>query len=158
MIFSEYHRRFLKTLLDAGVEFIVIGGFASLFYGVRRNTGDLDILVRPGSSNGVKILDAFAKLDLKAGDLSAADFEKELFLGIGFEPDAVDLMNYTAAINFDDAFRNAVDFDDDGLQVKFINLSDLIRNKENLNRSGEKGLLDQYDLKVLKRINQNPKS
>ncbi len=40
-IFIERHQQFLKELLDAQVEFILIGGYAVIYYGYRRGTGRL---------------------------------------------------------------------------------------------------------------------
>jgi hypothetical protein len=36
--------------------------------------------------------------------------------------------------------------------VRMISLDDLIANKNQLKRSGEKGMIDQYDLEVLRKI------
>ncbi len=56
---SAEHIRFLKSLLKFNVKFLIIGGHASIYYGVRRTTSDLDILIEPTSSNGERLLSAF---------------------------------------------------------------------------------------------------
>lgn len=40
------------------------------------------------------------------------------------------------------------------VKVHMVDARDLIRNKELLNRQGEKALLDKYDIEVLKKIVQ----
>lgn len=46
-IFSQYHFNFLKALLENGVKFLIVGEQAVIYYGVRRGTGDLDLLIEP---------------------------------------------------------------------------------------------------------------
>jgi len=43
-----------------------------------------------------------------------------------------------------------VDFS--GLKIRIIDIRDLIKNKEQLQRKGEKSLLDKYYAEVLKKI------
>lgn len=45
----------LEALLEAGVEFIVIGGIAAAFYGSARVTQDLDIIPAPGYENARRL-------------------------------------------------------------------------------------------------------
>jgi hypothetical protein len=151
-IFSEYHYNFLKALSQFDVKFLIVGGQAVIYYGVRRGTGDLDLLVEPTEENGKKILHAFSQLNLSIEDTTAAEFAKNIFLGLGFEPDAVDIFNTTPGIEFKKAYERSVIFKDRDLTLNLINIEDLISNKEKLNREGEKKLLDQYDVAVLKKI------
>ena len=44
-------RDLLIELLDAGAEFVVVGGHAVAHHGHPRATKDLDVLVRPDSAN-----------------------------------------------------------------------------------------------------------
>ncbi|MBX2945259.1 MAG: hypothetical protein KF725_05455 [Cyclobacteriaceae bacterium] len=156
-IFSEYHLEFLKALIKHGVKFLIIGGQAAIYYGVRRNTGDLDILVEPTRKNGEKLLLAFQEMKLVVEDVKPEEFEQQLFLGLGFEPDAVDILSMTPGVNFDSAFRQSSVIEDSHVKLHIISLDDLIKNKEALNREGEKKLLDQYDVAVLRKINQQQK-
>jgi hypothetical protein len=43
------------------------------------------------------------------------------------------------------------------ISARIIDIDDLIKNKESLNRPGEKSLLDKYDAEVLKKIRKNKK-
>lgn len=156
-IFSKYHLEFLKSLVHHGVKFLIIGGQAAIYYGVRRNTGDLDILVEPNRQNGEKLLKAFQEMELVFEDLRPEEFEQQLFLGLGFEPDAVDILSIAPGVDFDSAFRQSSVIEDSHVKLHIISLDDLIKNKEALNREGEKKLLDQYDVAVLKKIKQQQK-
>jgi predicted nucleotidyltransferase len=151
-IFSQYHVLFLKSLLEYDVKFLIVGGQAAIYHGVRRGTGDLDLLVEPTKENGIKILKAFKKLSLQAEDLKPEEFEGTLFLGLGFEPDAVDIFTHTEGVHFETAYEQAVEITDSGLKIRLISIENLIKNKESLNRNETKKILDQYDIQVLKKI------
>ncbi len=45
-ILLEEYKKFLLLLLKHKVEFILIGGYAVIYYGYSRTTGDMDILVK----------------------------------------------------------------------------------------------------------------
>ena len=68
------------------------------------------------------------------------------------EPDAVDILNFSKGVLLDDIFANATTARIDNLVLKIIDINDLLKNKENLNRSAEKNLVDQQDILALRRI------
>lgn len=151
-LYSEGHKNVLSAFLKYHVKFLILGGQASIYYGVNRNTGDLDILIEPSRVNGEKVVEALKSIKLEVPEFSPEEFESKLVLSFGFEPDAVDILNYAPGLQFPEAYENAIEVDADGLKVKLINIYDLIRNKEQLQRSGEKAYLDKYDAEVLKKI------
>jgi hypothetical protein len=129
-----------------------MGGHASIIYGVRRTTSDLDILIRPTVENGTKILKAFKSLQLDIGSIVADDFVKEQVFSFGMEPDAVDILNFSRGVSLEEIFANSSYKKIDDLRFRLIDIRDLIRNKESLGRSAEKGLVDQQDILALRRI------
>ncbi len=149
---SKEHIKLLKALVRNEVKFLLIGGHAAIYYGVHRNTGDLDILVEPTRHNGNKLVKALLEIGLEVPEILPEEFEKELVLGFGFEPDAVDILNYTPGIDFEVTYQNSILINFEGISVRVIDIRDLIRNKEALNRTGEKSLMDKYDAEVLKKI------
>ncbi len=153
-IFSKYHLEFLKALVHHGVKFLIIGGQAAIYYGVRRNTGDLDLLIEPTKENGIKLLSTFQELKLSVDNVKPEEFEQPLFLGLGFEPDAVDILTITPGIDFESALMHSMVIEESSLKLNIISIDDLIKNKESLNRGNEKKLLDDYDVVVLKKIKQ----
>ena len=127
---------------------------AAIYYGVKRNTGNLDILIEPTKENGAKLIDALKENELEIPEIKPEEFEQKLVLAFGLEPDAVDILNYTPGLDFETTFRNSIEVDFSGLKVRMIDIRDLITNKEHLNREGEKSYLDKYDVEVLKKILQ----
>jgi hypothetical protein len=57
----EDYSDLLLELLDAGAEFVVVGGWAVAVHGHGRATDDLDILVRPTPENAEKIYRALER-------------------------------------------------------------------------------------------------
>jgi hypothetical protein len=156
-IFNEVHKRFLSLLIKNEVEFLLLGGYAVILHGGNRTTSDIDLLIKPTKENGEKVLKTFAESGLEIEDISPEDFETEMFLSFGFEPEAVDLMTFTKGITFDQAYSNAAFITIDSQTFKLIDIRDLIKNKESLNREGKKALLDKYDTEELKEIIKNKK-
>jgi predicted nucleotidyltransferase len=150
--FGKTHERILKKFLIHGVEFVLMGGHAAVFYGVRRTTSDIDILVKPTLANGERIVKAFKSLQLDISEISASDFTTQHVFTFGMEPEAVDILTYTVGVDVESVFKNARYHKIDDLKIKVIDLRDLLKNKENLNRKDEKGLVDQQDILALRRI------
>jgi hypothetical protein len=151
-LYSDEHFKLLKSLLQFDVKFILIGGHAAIYYGVNRSTGDIDILVEPTRQNGQRLLDALKAMGLDVPDMDLAEFESELILSFGLEPDAVDILNFTPGVDFNSAFQNAQHVPFAEIKVPIIDIRDLINNKEKLQRKGAKSLLDKYDAEILKKI------
>jgi hypothetical protein len=77
--------RLLATLQDAGVEFVVVGGFALAAHGYVRGTQDIDVMPEPSGENLARLAGALAALDaeIDIGDIRADE------LGIGLDADAL---------------------------------------------------------------------
>jgi hypothetical protein len=150
--YSEEHTRLVKSLLKHRVKFIVVGGYAAIYYGVNRNTGDLDILIEPTAKNGKLLIAALKENGLDVPEILPDEFERELVLSFGLAPDGVDILNLTPGLEFKSAYDNSVEETFSELTIRIIHIRDLIRNKEQLQRKGEKSLLDKYDVEVLKKI------
>jgi hypothetical protein len=152
MKLGEEHIKILVAFQLFDVEYILVGGHAAIYYGVERTTSDIDILVRPGLKNGIKILQAFEHLKLDTEDINPNDFTNQLVLSFGTSPEEVDIMNYIIGPDIDDAFRNAIQVNLEGLDIQIIDIRDLLKNKLSLHRTDLKGLTDQQDILVLKKI------
>lgn len=150
--FGKAHERLLRKFILRGVDFVLMGGHAVVFYGVRRTTSDIDILVKPTRDNGKRILSAFKDLKLEVIGITPEDFEKDQVFTFGMEPDAVDIMNFSRGVLLEDIFENAASRKIDDLKIKIIDIRDLLKNKESLDRKGEKSLVDQQDILALRRI------
>ncbi|MBS1491702.1 MAG: hypothetical protein JSS93_14335 [Bacteroidetes bacterium] len=150
--FSKAHERLLRKFLLHIVDFVLIGGHAAVFSGVRRTTADINILIRPTIEKGERIINAFKDLKLEVKGITPQDFAENNVFTFGVEPNAVDILTFSKGVFLEDIFENAIHKKIDDLKIKIINIRDLLKNKENLNRSSEKNLVDQQDILALRRI------
>ncbi len=105
--FGRTHERILKRFLTYEVEFVLMGDRAAIFYGVRRTTSDIDILVKPTLANGERIVKAFKSLQLDISEIAASDFATQHVFTFGMEPEAVDILTFTIGVDVESVFRNA---------------------------------------------------
>lgn len=155
--FDHEHLNFVKALNEFAVKYLIIGGHAAIYYGVNRNTGDLDVLIEAAPENGHKLIKALKSLQLDLPEITDDEWKSNLVLSFGLEPDAIDILNYSPGLNFSEIYQNAKQINQDGVVIPIIDIRDLLRNKEALNRSGEKSHLDKYDIEVLKKIIEKEK-
>jgi hypothetical protein len=156
--FSPIHERLLRKFLVHNVEFVMIGGHAAIYHGVRRTTSDLDILVRPTEENGKRILQALHDLKLDTAAIHVKDFAVDQVFSFGLEPDRVDILNFSKGVLLEDIFSHARPTKIDSLIFKIIDIRDLLANKEKLERSGVKHFVDQQDIFALKEILKSKES
>ena len=60
MQFANNFNEILLAFSNAGVDFMVVGGYAVNFHGYVRTTSDLDIWINPVESNKIKITKALS--------------------------------------------------------------------------------------------------
>lgn len=156
---TPFHIRLVKALSAEKADFILVGGHAALVYGSERTTGDMDLLVKPDRENGEKIIRAFLALGLDSGDLTAEDFEGNLILGFGLEPDGVDIINRLKGSSYEEVAVNAGHLElEAGLTIAVLDARDLLKEKRLLQRQGIKGLSDQMDILSLEEYLKKRKS
>jgi hypothetical protein len=130
--FNEDFVDLLRALVDAQVEFVVVGAHAVAAHGVPRATGDLDVFVRPSSANAARVLAALRAFGapLEAHGVTAADFEQpDTVYQIGLPPRRIDLLTSISGVPFEEAWATRVDLDLAGVRVSVLGLEALLKNK-----------------------------
>jgi len=146
----QAHQEMVFALLDHQVDFLLIGGYAVIFHGYVRTTGDMDIWVRPTNENKKRLLDVLAKMDFDAESilmLDRLDFTEVVVFHIGMEPERIDFLSKVQGLDFESAFAQKVTLRIDNYEIPFLRLDDLIVSKLFANR-----LKDQADVENLKKI------
>jgi Nucleotidyl transferase of unknown function (DUF2204) len=146
----EIQIRYLKTLIDCQVDFLVAGGYAVIYHGYVRTTGDIDIWLKPDNDNKKKLLEALVRQGLQNDSLeyvSKLDFTTSVAFHIGQIPEKLDFFTSITGLDFDTAKKNSVTLTIHKLQVPFLSLSDLIINKMMTTRHR-----DQVDVEELQKI------
>ncbi|MDQ3685206.1 MAG: nucleotidyltransferase [Acidobacteriota bacterium] len=129
----------LSCLKEERVEFLIVGAYALAAHGLPRATGDIDILVRRDNVNARRIMQAIAKFGAPTLDLSEQDFTSpDMVVQFGVEPCRIDLLTKISGVDFDDAWRNKVKVEVDGLELYVLSKADLLKNKAAAGRDKDK--------------------
>ena len=124
--FSE----FLKLLNSKQIEYLLIGGWAVGYYGYPRATGDMDIWVSRKKENAVKIVEAFKEFGFDVPTLSIELFTKQnQVTRIGIPPMRIEILTTISGVSFEECFNNRQIAEVDDVNINFINLQDLKKNK-----------------------------
>lgn len=125
-------RDMLACLRDAGVEFVVVGGYAVAHHGHVRATKDLDVFIRPSAENAARTMRAMSAFGAPVAALgvSAVDFSTPgKVVQLGVPPLRIDLVTALSGIDFETATRAPGTLELDGRVVNFIGLDALLINK-----------------------------
>lgn len=154
-LFIDAHQKLLQSLLDARVEFIIIGGYSVIFHGYTRTTGDIDIWLRPENGNKRKLLKALQAFGIEKESLSAVselDFTNTVFFKIGEEPERIDFLTKINLVSYDSADKKKMYGEIDNLTLPFLHLDHLILSKINTGRPQDKA-----DVEILQNIHKSKK-
>ena len=137
-IFNKDFQDFIQSLNDAKVEYILLGGYATIIHGYNRTTGDLDIWVNKTKSNYKRIILAFNQFKMSVFDMTEDKFLNDLSIDVfsfGRPPVSIDIMTQVKGLKFEEVYNNVEDrLIDDNLIVKVIHFNDLIKAKKASNR------------------------
>lgn len=136
--YSTFITRLLKALKKYNVEFMVIGGIASVIQGFNHTTQDIDIYPKKNTENNKNLIKALKSLKFK---LSKKD-EENILRGKDF-------------IQFDDPYEIDIVFSPDGFEnyedaskykvvqdgMPLLSLEGIIKSKKSANRAKDKLIL-----------------
>lgn len=145
----------IRRLIEAQVEFVLVGGFAALSHGVMRSTRDVDICCRFSDANLMRIQKAFA--DLHPVHFPRTELPLELTpdfcahlknLYLKTDLGRVDCLSEVLGVgDFDEVLKNSVELELPAGKCRVIDIDALIRAKEAMNRDH-----DRITVKELKEI------
>ena len=144
---SKDFKDFLKLLNDKNVEYLLIGGYAVVYYGYVRNTGDMDIWVRMTHENAEATAEALDEFGY-APKAEALPFllEPGKILRMGMPPFRLEVSTRIDGVEFDECYLNRTEFQMGEISVNLISLDDLITNKKASGRL--KDLADVEELEI----------
>ncbi|HEY4323243.1 MAG TPA: DUF6036 family nucleotidyltransferase [Mucilaginibacter sp.] len=132
-IFNEDFRDFIKCFNDCNVKYILVGGYSVILHGYSRTTGDMDIWVERTAENYENIKHAFLNFGMPVFDMTIGAFLNNTDLDVftfGRPPSSIDIMIAVKGLNFADCYQNAIYFEEDGLMIRTIFITDLINAKK----------------------------
>ena len=139
--FSELLSLFNKH----GVRYLLLGGYAVIFYGHPRTTNDFDVWVAVDPANADNVSRALVEYGFPATAVPAATFTQvgKVFR-FGRPPTRVELLTSPSGVEFEVCWADRVQADIGGTQVNFIDLRHLRENKRAAGRA--KDLADLEEL------------
>ncbi len=151
-IFLEEHKNFLLLLLKHRVEFILIGGYAVIYHGYQRPTGDMDIWLKPDNANREKFIAALREHvipEKNINTVSKMNFSDAQVMHIGEKPNKIDFLTKVSGLTFDEADKKKVLLPLKDKFVPVVHYHHLIVLKMIAGRPQDKA-----DVDILQKINQ----
>lgn len=149
---SPDFRELLSEFNAQKVEYLVVGAHALAAHGHVRATKDLDVWVRPEGRNAARVYRALVAFGAPLQDLTESDLtEPGLVFQIGIAPVRIDVLTRVDGVEFEEAWRERVEANLDGLSVPILSRHHLIQNKRAAGR-----LQDLADIERLEESDQGP--
>jgi len=163
LYFTKDVLEFLYLLDKHNVNYLIVGGEAVILYGFSRLTGDIDIFYERTKENVDKLYKVL--LDFWNNDIPGIKSNKDLLkkrviFQFGVPPNRIDLINSIDGVSFSKAWKNrfiySIPYKKRKINIYYIGLNDLIRNKKASNRYKDKEDL-KFLIKVKEKIEKNQK-
>lgn len=150
-LLPEY-KQLLILLLKHKVRFMLIGGYAVIYYGYERTTTDIDIWLQPDNANREKLIQALSEYGIgkkSQNELRKADFSQPQLFYFGDRPRRIDFLTKIKGVTFDEAIAEVHHFVYADLKIPIIQYHHLIRSKITNERPQDKA-----DVEMLQKIRQ----
>lgn len=130
MKLSPDFRDLLTAFGEAGVRYLVVGGYAVGYHHRPRATKDLDLWVDSSLDNRERIAAALATFGVPPGLLEQVrSMQPDEIVYFGKPPLRVDLIASLSGLDFDDAFQRRITVPWEGVAVNVVGKADLIASK-----------------------------
>lgn len=133
---SKDFKEFIELLNNYKVRYLVVGGYAVAFHGYPRYTKNFDVWIDLSYENAKAVMNALDEFGFGSLGLKTDDFlEKDQVIQLGYPPNRIDILTTLREIEFEDCYNNRVTVDIDGIDIVFIDIENLKRNKRSTGRS-----------------------
>ena len=123
-----------RTLNQQGARYLVVGGFAVMYSGHVRTTGDVDLLMATDPENEAKVFQSLATLPDKAVlELKPGEIAQYTVVRVADEI-VVDLMKSASGIDYEEAAKDVVMRRVQDVEIPFASPRLLWRMKKNTHR------------------------
>jgi hypothetical protein len=127
---NQDFKEFIQLLNENQVKYLVIGGYAVAVHGHPRYTKDIDIWIEISEENAQKLVTALTQFGFESLGLTSEDFQTpNQIIQLGYPPNRIDLITNPDGIDFQTCYDSKIEVTLNDVQVKFINLDNLKKNK-----------------------------
>ena len=116
---------------------MLVGGYAVIYHGYNRSTGDLDIFVEATVANYNRIAEAFEEFKMSVFDMTQSTFlntESYEVFTFGVPPVSIDIITVLRGVTFDEAFTMSTNGLIDGITIRVLLKNGLLLAKKLSNR------------------------
>ena len=138
-----------KSFQRNDVKYVVIGGIASVLYGVPRVTFDLDILIEASADNAKKLLKALMEVGFGTAAMTTPDDVVSHEITVFNDKVRIDVQTSTPGITFDDVWLRRKTINYHGQDFFILSKQDLIASKRACKRA-----VDLEDVRLLEKSDQ----
>ena len=136
-------RDLLKCFNTHEVRYLVVGGYAVSFHGFPRYTGDIDLWIAVDRKNAEGVTSALQEFGFNVPGLNPELFlEKGRMVRMGKEPTKIEILTQISGVEFDSCYESRILGQSQELEIPFLSLPDLRKNKSASARPKDLGDLD----------------
>lgn len=146
-MFAKDFKDLIRILNKAGVQYLLVGGYAVGVYAEPRATKDLDLFILSSVANSEAVFRALCEFGAPLYGMTAKDFrDGKSGLELGKEPHRVDILQQISGVSFEEAWKARVPATIEGDTPLFvISRNHLIENKQAAGRPRD--LVDVDEIK-----------
>jgi hypothetical protein len=131
MILNKDFKEFIELLNANKVKYLIVDGYAVGVHGHPRYTKDLDIWVMISPDNSERIIHAANQFGFGSMGLKKDDFlHPGEFVQLGNPPNRIDIVMTCDGVEFDVCYNNKINIEIEGINIDFIDLENLKKNKK----------------------------
>jgi hypothetical protein len=131
MLLNPDFKEFIELLNNNDVRYLVVGGYAVALHGHPRYTKDIDIWIELTPENADRVVQALEQFGFGSLGLKPADFlEPSQVIQLGYPPRRIDLLTSLKGVDFNDCYQDRTTIFIEGVNIDFIDLANLKKNKQ----------------------------
>ncbi len=148
MILDANFLEFIECLNKNEARFVLVGGYAVVLNGHNRSTGDLDIFIERTEENIERVLTAIDDFGFGSIGFTKEDLlDTTSLIQMGLPPIRIDILSDVDGITFEETYKEAKDYEEEGVKMKVIHVNHLIATKLTVGRKK-----DIADVEALQKI------
>jgi len=130
MVIQKDFKELLELFNAHGIEYLIVGAYALAAHGAPRNTGDIDLWIRPTPANARRVLRALSEFGVGGIELGLDDFLKpDHVVQLGVPPVRIDLLTGVDGVQWTEAWENRKAGTYGSVPTNYLGRQQFIQNK-----------------------------